>query len=241
MHLGLQNFPQMEYPGRFIVLGKNKNNLIVVYGVTARNPSSRSKRYVYDKINNIVVVEPIDKEIMSQGNLDLLQYTAIRFFSNGIIVGNGQQTNLFSALTHNFAFDELKNNLSDVSFEPDKYNTPRITGCFLYSTNTFSAALSSIRADFEGKVLRKTWNINLGDGCGKFLSTYAGPNIRPTPSFAEDPIDILLNYDKASDLTRDIFDLIKPSEGRDDLRVSVVSIFLDLKNFNKEVSIHNLA
>jgi IMP cyclohydrolase len=235
----VMNFPKMEYPGRFIVLGKNEGKLIAVYGVTARNPSSRAKRYVYDKAKDEVVVESTDQEVMAQGNLDLLQYTAMRFFPNGMIVGNGQQTDFFVELKSNSAAEALNQTLRNEGYEPDKYNTPRITGCFLHLDDIFSAALSSIQSDENGKVVRKTWDIQLENGEGKFLSTYAGPNVRPTPSFVGEPIDVILSQSSPADLSKSIYSHFEPAFGREDLRVSVVVVFINEQNFAKEISIIN--
>jgi IMP cyclohydrolase len=235
----VMNFPKMEYPGRFIVLGKNEGKLFAVYGVTARNPSSRAKRYVYDKAKDVVVVESTDQEVMAQGNLDLLQYTAMRFFPNGMIVGNGQQTDLFAGLKSNSAAEELKQTLRNESYEPDKYNTPRITGCFLWSDDIFSTALSSIQSDENGKVVQKTWDILLKNGEGKFLSTYAGPNVRPTPSFVGEPIKLLFEECSANDLLKSIYSQLKPSLGSEDLRVSVVVAVMNDQNFEKEIFVIN--
>jgi IMP cyclohydrolase len=50
----LKNF---EYPGRFIIIGKQENGFYILYGVTARSESSRAKRYIYDRSTQTIKVQ----------------------------------------------------------------------------------------------------------------------------------------------------------------------------------------
>jgi hypothetical protein len=109
----------------------------------------------------------------------------------------------------------------------------------LHLDDIFSAALSSIQSDENGKVVRKTWGIPLENGEGNFLSTYAGPNVRPTPSFVEEPINVILNQSSPADLSKSIYSHLEPASGREDLRVSVVVVFINEQSFAKEISIIN--
>src|SRR6476660_1512418 len=122
------NWPQLnrfEYPGRFLIIGRNEQNYYAIYGVTARSEPSRAKIYVFDRATNTIKVEPKDAEVMAQGNLDLLSYNAVRIFKNSLILGNGKQTDLVKF--NNSAAQALAESFNTGTFEPDKYNTPRIT------------------------------------------------------------------------------------------------------------------
>ena len=229
------------YPGRFIIIGKNKEHAISVYGVTARSSASRAKRYVFDEIKNTIAVQATDEAVMAEGNLDLLDYTAVRFYKNGILVGNGRQTDLFHTLNSSTASEELKTTLISETYEPDKYLTPRITGCILFDGASSSVALSIIRSGEQGEVRRDYFSVPLNDGQGKFISTYAGPNIRPTPSFAGEPLDIDLFSDNPHELAESLYSACAPQAGAEDVRVSVVVVFQNIQTLKKKIAIINAA
>ncbi len=88
---------QYPYPGRIVGIGKTSaGSVFGVYIVTARNVASRAKRYVFDEVTKTVHVQATDMEVMSQGNLELLDYTAVKLFEHGCVIGNGRQTDLFT-------------------------------------------------------------------------------------------------------------------------------------------------
>jgi len=76
----------LRYPGRFIILGKDGEDFVAIYGVTGRSASSLARRYVQEG-NEIIAVQTAEG-----GNPELLTYPAFRFVENGIIVANGNVT-----------------------------------------------------------------------------------------------------------------------------------------------------
>jgi IMP cyclohydrolase len=216
----------MEYPGRFLIVGNVKGLFISIYGVTARNESSRAKRYVLGHDNKSVGVEATDTEIMSRGNLDLLEYNALRLMKNDrlLIMGNGKQVDTVGDFEFKSVSEILDRNLQNWSFEPDKYNTPRITGCTFFDQGNFSQAVNIIRDDGSGFPRRDTYDLSTDSEAFYFLSTYAGPNTRPTPSFAGAPIQIEMVGGNIDELINEVDYAFEPGEGKADLRVAVVGV-----------------
>ena len=216
----------MEYPGRFLITSNTLDSIIATYGVTARSASSRAKRYVASKDATTIHVEPTDDKIMEQGNLDLLDYTAVHFFKNGIVIGNGRQTDLIKTLDGP-AVDLLSINLREETYEPDKYSTPRITGCVAISNDVWSTALHIIRDDGKGKSTHNSFQLDINSENTYFISTYAGPNTRPTPSFAGGPIPLEPFNGSAKEIAEYIYTAYAPSLEKEDLRVSVVVVAIN--------------
>lgn len=215
-----------EYPGRFLIVGKIQNSIIAVYGVTARSAASKAKRYVFNQTENFVTVEASDPQVMAQGDLSLLQYNPVYFFENGIVIGNGRQTDEIKNLDRNTASQILFESLKDETFEQDKYNTPRITGCIVKCDGDIRAALHIIRADEDNNVLRDLFEVPLENGKAKFISTYEGPNIRPTPSFKGGAIDVEVSVDSLENLVNEIYEALSPKPEKEDVRVSIIGVSL---------------
>ena len=227
------------YPGRFLILGKINSAVVALYGVTARSAASRAKRYVFVPEKNLVTVVATEAEVMAQGDLDLLQYNSVYCFESGIVIGNGRQTDEVKNLERENAFQILSEQLKEQSFEPDKYNTPRITGCLVNHDGEVSAALHIIRADEKNNPVRDVYEVSLVEGLGKFISTYNGPNIRPTPSFAGPAVDIKIPADSLEELVKKVYDALAPEPGAEDVRVSVVGVELNTDFTEKNVYIVN--
>mgnify|MGYP001291996418 CR=1 FL=1 len=159
-----------EYPGRFLIVGRSQTNYYAIYGVTARSESSRAKVYVFDRPTNTIKVEPTNEKVMAQGNLDLLSYNAVRIFKNGIVLGNGRQTDLIKMGSS--AVSSLMSSLNTQTFEPDKYNTPRITAMLCNNSGTTSAAMYLIKADGNLQAEHKAYDLDLRPNQAYFISTY---------------------------------------------------------------------
>jgi IMP cyclohydrolase len=231
----LKNF---EYPGRFIIIGKQENGFYILYGVTARSESARAKRYIYDRSTQTIKVQATDQAVLAKGNLDLLDYNAVRIFQNGIIVGNGKQTDKITSLKTN-AVMSLAEHLNDQTFEPDKYQTPRVTGSIFHDQNQTTAALYIISADENLKPIHQAYDLSLQDGQAYFISTYSGQNIRPTPSFNQDPILLDIDFENAEHAAKQVYENFQPEAEQPDLRVSVISIHTNQDLSDKEVCIIN--
>jgi hypothetical protein len=75
-------------------------------------------------------------------------------------------------------------------------------------------------------------------GTGKYISTYAGEDVRPTPSFIGGPVDTSLSFGSADKASDAIFELLAPPAGEQDYRVGVIACY---KKFGEKptVSIKN--
>lgn len=232
----LQDF---AYPGRFLIIGQMKDEYVALYGITGRNSSSKAKRYVENQDRTYITVEATDLSIMSQGNLDLLQYNPVYFFENGLVIGNGRQTDRVKKLDSSSAADELETSLQAESYEDDKYKTPRITGCMMKNEAVITAALHIIRSDENGESQRDTFPLTFASQQAQFISTYNGPNIRPTPSFVGSPRTIDIEASDLSSLVHEVYEALSPQKNEEDLRVAVVGIAFDKNLENKNISILN--
>lgn len=228
---------QFTYPGRFLIIARSETKYYLIYGVTARSASSRAKRYIFDKNTHTILVEPTDLEIMSQGDLDLLSYNAAHIYNNAIIMGNGRQTDLIKIVGN--SVNSLTTSLQSESMEPDKYNTPRITGALINTDNQTSAGLHIIRENQDEQISHEAYDLVLQPGQGYFLSTYAGPNTKPTPSFLESPILINIDFENVQAAAQKTYDYFAPKQNEPDLRVSVVAIETDLTVSEKAIAIIN--
>ncbi|MEK7103339.1 MAG: IMP cyclohydrolase [Patescibacteria group bacterium] len=215
----ISSIPQ-PYPGRIVIIGKDSGAYVGIYAVTARSASSRAKRYV--RHGDSVVVEATDEDVMAQGNLDLLSYTAMRWDSNHLVIGNGRQVDEVLTFKDN-ARDTLEYSLGAIDVEPDKYHTPRITG-YIHDGHMNSGALHIVR-EKEGVQLRDVYEIPMLEGRGYGICTYAGPNTRPTQSFIDKPFEVPLSFGNTMATAESLYDSLEPRVGEEDLRVSVAVVY----------------
>ncbi len=228
----LSNLVEMEYPGRFIIIGQDPSgeNNVVVYGITGRSPPSQARRLILE--NNKVFVEPTDEEELKKGNPDLLIYDAI-IANRALVVSNGAQTETIdhsylqcqtypmTALVQAFS----KTNSAKWSYEPDPNFTPRIGG--IVTRELDIAGLGILKRANNGETLRNYFEFPLIPGEGKLLATYTGINKNPLPSFEGEPMDILLEGKTPKEVAEAVYDAIGPKyRGEDkDFRVSVAAAF----------------
>ncbi len=232
---------QKPYPGRFLILGRVAGKYVAVYGVTARSEASRAKKYILSEDQKTIHVEPTDQEVMAQGDLTLLDYTAVHFFQEGIVIGNGRQTDCIQQLNLESAKEQLIQDLQNEKYEADKYSTPRITGCFLNRDGKWSAALHIIRSNSVGDSVKDCYELDFSQNKAYFISTYEGPNIRPTPSFVGSPIQVHLSGENIELVAKDIYNVFAPKAGEEDLRVSVVAVELGECGTDRQIHIVNAA
>ena len=230
MTKGLEKLIEMDYPGRLIIIGAEKTGrrVCVVYAVTGRSPSSQARKIEFS--DQQFLVKPTDVSILKTGNVDLLIYPAIKI-SEGIVVSNGKQTDDIQDAIRGAgnAVHVLEMSLEKWTYEPDVPTfTPRISGCVLPSK---SAAFSIIKKAEDGSAQRKYFEIPLLPGKGKMISTYAGENRDPLPSFKNDPEDVSLSCSSAEDMAEAVYEALKPrKEINEDFRVAVACVFCDRKN-----------
>lgn len=190
----------VRYPGRFIVLGKDRDSIVAIYGVTGRSSASQARRYVQE--GDKIIVVPTDETALAAGNRDLLVYPAFIFFNNGFVVANGNQIADYQ--------NDLEHDLVGALPEPDKYFTPRITG-------VVKAGVAELHVARSGG--NRIWSVPLQAGKGKMIMTYTGDEANPS-AFMGDPIDVELNFGSAGAAARVVYDLLTP-----EYRIAVVAVY----------------
>lgn len=224
-----------RYPGRFIVIGKDGPSYVAVYGATGRSPSSLARRYKRE--GNAIYAVGIDDTVQKEGNPELLEYAAFKFFDNGLVVANGRQIENITGLQSRDARQQLSYAMSEEAYEPDEYKTPRITGCLVESARGMDGALHIVRFASNG-IDRASWSVEFEEGKGLYIGTYKGADLKPTPSFSGDPISVPLNFGSAKRAAKTLFEAFSPPRGEPDYRVGVVAIYKKLQE-EAEIAIVN--
>lgn len=231
----------MEYPGRFIILGRDStgNKNVAIYGITGRSPSSKARRLIPTGNGKNVTfgVEVTDNEQIKKGNLDLLVYDGIVKQGNSIITGNGKQTDLISKfinkltdpqtiLLQAFSNPYIVNNIDLATYEPDEpHYTPRISG-IIKGEDMGLNILSNKNKKKDESPTKAYYLYKLKPGEGKLISTYSGKNESPLPSFHSEPISVELKG-SLENITEDIWNSINP-----DVKVAIGCLSSDIKNEN---------
>jgi len=226
---------------------------IVVYAITGRSPASQARKFEFYReklqqdrslqaaiprtlsnceprplvelhtIDNILV-KPSDKKTLSRGDPELLIYPAVTM-EHGICVSNGKQTlNIMKKYERGRRLaDVLKTGLRNWTYEPDApHFTPRISGFILPGSDT--AALSILKSGDEGETIREFFEISMLPGLGRMISTYAGDNENPLPSFRGEPLSVELAGNDEREVAEAVYDALGP-QGGNDLRVAVGVVF----------------
>jgi len=212
-----------RYPGRFIILGKDRDAYAAIYGATGRSPASLARKFVREA--DAVFMTAADETVSREKNPELFEYPALKIFGNGIAVANGRQIENITRLESREAKKQLSYALSEEAYEPDEYKTPRITGIIVENRNVVEAALHIARYAPDG-IDRSAWNIALESGIGAFISTYRGDDAKPAPSFFGSPAPVPLSFGSAENAARTVFDSFAPPPGAPDYRVGVVAAYL---------------
>jgi len=223
----------MVYPGRFIILGRDKTGEqgIVVYGIMGRSPSSQARKL--ELIGDRIMTEPTDQDVLKKGNPELLIYPAI-IFSRGIAVSNGNQTPSIDEQLGKTAEPKriLSRALRNWDYEPDPpIFTPRIGGCLLSS---FEAALGIVRRGEDGSSQKTVFDFVLSPGQGKMISTYSGKNEDPLRPFSSSPLELTVVQNTAKDLAEAVYKALEPKNSGQDLRVAIACVFS--RSLKKEAS-----
>ncbi|TAJ14694.1 hypothetical protein EPO56_01815 [Patescibacteria group bacterium] len=211
-----------RYPGRFIIIGNDSGKSVVVYGATGRSPSSLARRFVQK--GNEIFMQASDDTVLKEGNVELLEYPAVRIFENGIVVANGRQINNINSLHGEVLETQLTSLLQEETYEPDAYKTPRITGAIVENGEAVHGALHIARSNHED-VERFVWNVSRESNTGSFISTYGGADVIPTPSFEGNPVLVTLQYGSAKACAEALYENFAPKEGESDYRVGILAIY----------------
>lgn len=222
MDKNLKALAVKTYPGRVIIIGREKENkTAVVYAVTGRSPSSQAR--LMEREERGIRVVPSDEESLKKGNRDLLIYPSF-LFGRGIAVSNGKQTaDIFEAMkTKKSAIDVLVAAHKKWDYEPDEPNfTPRISGCILPSG---SCALAVIKKGSSKAAEKYYFDITPQTGEGKLISTYQGENRDPLPPFEGEPLSVRLDTSGAVETAERVYSALGPEQGKDDFRVAVAAV-----------------
>lgn len=213
-----------RYPGRFLIIGKDADSYVAIYGATGRSPSSLARRFVQK--GNGIFMGGVD-DTVKQGNQELLEYPAVRIFDNGIVVANGTHIKHISELQSRDARQQLSYALADEAYEPDEYRTPRITGCIIESPKGMDGALHIVRSATDG-IDHASWSTSFENGKGAYVGTYIGEDVKPTPSFAGVPLSVPLQFGSAENAAQSIFNFFAPSPGQTDYRIGVIAVYKKL-------------
>ena len=225
---------ETRYPGRFMVIGMLKGMAVILYGATGRSPSSLKRRFI--ELEDGIYMTAIDATVAIEGNPELLEYPAVRFFEKGIAAANGTHIERLDPLQGRDARQQLSYALADEAYEPDEHWTPRITGCVIES-NAFDAAFHIIRSSTSG-IDRSSWTLDMKDGTGYYISTYRGDDVKPTPSFSGEPVHLAFSYNSAAEAAKALSASLAPARGETDYRVAFIAVFKALGK-EPEVSILN--
>jgi len=235
----IEKIKNMTYPGRVIIIGKDRTDhfIITIYAVTGRSPSSQARKMEYSQKQ--IFVKPAEKEKLKKGNTDLLIYPAVKI-GKGIAVSNGKQTEDIYKNIKSLSnpIKVMAEALKSWDYEPDPpHFTPRINGCVLEGGR---AALGIIKRAEDKSSLKNFYEFPLIPGKGKLISTYEGENTDPLPSFSGEPIEIEIPTTNVNETAHYIYHSLGPSVNQPDYRVSLACIFsLKSKLHQIEYSIIN--
>ncbi|MBI3573875.1 hypothetical protein HY090_02390 [Candidatus Kaiserbacteria bacterium] len=219
----MQNPFSFRYPGRFIVLGKDGDSYVAIYGATGRSPSSLARKFVQK--DNAVFMVAADDTVSKEGNAELLEYPALKIFENGLVVANGRQIENISRIESRDARKQLSYAMSEEAYEPDEYRTPRITGLMVQNQNGMDGALHIVRSAADG-IDHASWAVPFESGKGMFISTYRGDDVKPTASFPADPLPVELNFGSAKAAAQGLYDAFAPKNDEADYRVGFFAVYL---------------
>ncbi|MBM3295358.1 MAG: hypothetical protein FJY82_12680 [Candidatus Aminicenantes bacterium] len=218
----MNSLARMLYPGRFIVIGSDPSGSVdvVVYGLTGRSPSSRSRRL--ERRGGAVWTEPADPETVKRGNVDLLLYPAV-VLGAGIAASNGRQTTDIDLSAGENPVAVLAAGLERWTYEPDAPNhTPRIAGCVLPNGRS---ALGVIRRGRGGSAERAFFECPAVPGRGRLIATYTGENSDPLPAFRGEPLEVEIATGTPEETAAAVFAALRPEGRVEDFRVAVACVF----------------
>jgi len=256
---GLEALANMEYPGRFIIGGRDTSgvNNTVVYGITGRSPSSKARKLQRDEQAGVIRTEVTDPKQLEQGNPALLIYPAIAIIDDTVLVSNGAQTNLLYSAYFNgkkipelilnrahsepsFIYDQKLGWVDITSYETDSNFTPRISACIRED----SAAFYIVRKGENAERKSHLYSIDLVAGKGKLLATYTGVNTDPLPSFTAEPLDVKLEGRTSQETAEIVYAALAPkapaeNDPTKDFRVGVAAVYYNIESRQMSMAIIN--
>lgn len=236
---GLEELAKMDYPGRFIIIGRdcaNKNS-IIVFGITEKNKKNKLREIVEGEYGLFVDAKP-DSNLSDEEKKDL-RYEAVAWecLSKSIAVSNGPYTPGLLTIYRKFCpapktpSSNLDIYMSEHEYENDPSSTPRIAGIILNG----KAALGIIKKGINNVCERQYFEVPLIAGHGKLIATYAGSANDPLQPYNGEPKKVLLEGNSPIQIIDDVYDLKVLQEK---FRVAVAAVFIDDK-FNIDFAVRN--
>jgi len=228
------------YPGRIIVLGLNKiGQPVIIYVIMGRSSSSRNRGITLGEMNALKTVFADEKQAAEDttGDPDLLLYEVMidkdivletNVFPKEeawtFVVSNGKQTSdLLEKIKEVRDFQHI---LEDWSYEPDKENTPRISGMIVMPENenfspiAFLSVIKKAPGD-ENVAQHNNFRYMLTEpALGFCVSTYMGDG-KPLPAFTGEPLAIPIEGNTEKEIA-DWFWSLLDEDNRVSIAVKVV-------------------
>ena len=220
------------YPGRGIVIGKNKDGkkAVTAYFIMGRSSNSRNRVFVTEG-------EGIRTEAFDPSKLEdpsLIIYAPVRVLGNKTIVTNGDQTDtIYEGMDKQLTFEQ---SLRSREFEPDGPNyTPRISGVMHIENGTYNYAMSILKSNNGNPEACNRYTFayeNPVAGEGHFIHTYMHDG-NPLPSFEGEPklVEIDGDIDQFTDMVWNNLN--------QDNKVSLFVRFIDIETGEYETKIVN--
>jgi len=109
----------------------------------------------------------------------------------------------------------------------------------LETAEELDGALHLVRSDFpNNEPKRNYWRVPIKDGEGAYIATYTGEDVRPTPPFSTDPIQVAIHFGSAEKAAHEVYSYLAPKGDEPDYRVGVVAVYKK-KNAEPSVAILN--
>ena len=209
-----------------------------LYLLTGRSSSSQARKleFLDGALRTVLAKEPLDEEEIKRiegggkiKNTDLIFYPAmiehkgILLASNGVQIGpiygeiqnqiylkgSASKVNLNDVMKHAFRGQYIIQGedgpINILTYEPDSPNyTPRVD----VVVKDDEAILQIVQKGIDKRRVRLFYEHILRPGQGLFISTYEGGNENPLVSFKGKPLEVGINSDDLSEITRDMYEAI---------------------------------